>query len=54
MELPRRKPLRLQGYDYSSCGAYFITIYTKDRCESLGQIVGDDAHIVPYTIAICF
>ncbi len=31
MELPKRKPTRLKGYDYSSAGAYFITICTKDR-----------------------
>ncbi len=50
MELPKRKKLRLEGYDYSSCGAYFVTICVKDRCELLGEIiVGDDAHIVPHT-----
>ena len=30
-ELPQRKRLRLQNFDYSSSGAYFITICTKDR-----------------------
>ena len=29
--LPERKRLRLQNFDYSSKGAYFITICTKDR-----------------------
>ena len=29
--LPKRKPLRLNGYDYSSCGAYFITLCVKDK-----------------------
>lgn len=33
MELPRRKPNRLMGYDYAACGAYFITICTKDRWQ---------------------
>jgi len=47
MELPKRKPTRLKGYDYSTPGAYFITICTKDRKELLSKIVGDDAHIVP-------
>ena len=32
-ELPQRKPNRLQGYDYSQNGAYFVTICTKDRSE---------------------
>ena len=28
---PERKPTRVKNYDYSSVGAYFITICTKDR-----------------------
>lgn len=48
MELPKRKKIRLDGYDYSSNGAYFVTICVKDRHELLGEIiVGDDAYIVP-------
>jgi REP element-mobilizing transposase RayT len=31
MELPKRKPNRLPYFDYSTPGAYFITICTKDR-----------------------
>ena len=31
MELPKRKPNRLKFYDYSTPGAYFVTICTKDR-----------------------
>ncbi|MBP3348865.1 MAG: hypothetical protein J6L92_08925, partial [Clostridia bacterium] len=33
-ELPRRKYIRLNDYDYSSPGAYFITICNKDRRNS--------------------
>ncbi|MBR2499711.1 MAG: transposase [Clostridia bacterium] len=40
MELSKRKRTRLKGYDYSSCGAYFITICIKDRKQLLGKIVG--------------
>ena len=29
--LPYRKHTRLKDYDYSTPGAYFITICTKDR-----------------------
>ena len=47
MDLPKRKPTRLKGYDYSTPGAYFITICVKERKELLSKIVGDDAHIVP-------
>ncbi len=31
MNLPKRKPLRLKGYDYSRPGWYFVTICTRDR-----------------------
>ena len=31
MELPKRKPIRLPEHDYSSPGAYFITICTHAR-----------------------
>ncbi|HSB73375.1 MAG TPA: transposase [Candidatus Methylomirabilis sp.] len=30
-EFPRRKSLRLPGYDYGSEGAYFVTVCTKDH-----------------------
>ena len=43
-----RKRLRLGDYDYSTPGAYFITVCTKDKKCILSTIVGDDAHIVPY------
>ena len=46
-ELPKRKNPRLKDYDYSSPGAYFITICTKDKknvfwdgCQP--DIVGED------------
>jgi len=38
--LPVRKPNRLKGYDYASCGLYFITICTKDRECLLWDNVG--------------
>ncbi len=52
-ELPKRKDLRLKQYDYSSAGAYFITICVKDRKQILSDIVApsvgvgahDDPHI---------
>lgn len=49
-EKQNRKRLRLEGYDYSKEGLYFITICTKDRKPVLSTIVGDDALIVPYKI----
>ena len=41
MDLPKRKKNRLQNYDYSSPGAYFITICTDHRKNTLCDIVGD-------------
>ena len=29
--LPKRKPIRIEDYDYSSPGAYFITVCTTNR-----------------------
>ena len=40
MELLKRKPNRLKGYDYSQNGAYFITMCVKDRREMLWNAVG--------------
>ena len=39
-ELPKRKNIRLQGFDYNSNGAYFLTICTLNRNQILSQIVG--------------
>jgi len=36
-ELRRRKPLRLEGYDYDRPGCYFITVCTKDRHNLLWE-----------------
>ncbi len=40
MDLPHRKPTRLPEFDYSSAGAYFITICIQDRKNILAHIVG--------------
>ena len=40
--LPIRKRIRLQGYDYSEGNMYFITICVKDRLEMLGEIIEDN------------
>ncbi len=39
MSLPKRKPRRLPGYDYSTPGVYFVTICTKGRKQVLSQII---------------
>ena len=38
MDRPVRKPIRLEGYDYSTPGAYFITICTRERRCILSKI----------------
>ena len=40
MDLPKRKSTRLKGYDYSTTGAYFVTICTHNRKCILSNIVG--------------
>lgn len=39
-ELPKRKKNRLGNYDYSSCGAYFITVCTRERRNCFWENVG--------------
>lgn len=35
MEHPQRKRLRLESYDYSQPGYYFITICTRERNQEV-------------------
>ncbi len=39
-----RKPNRLQHYDYSRAGYYFLTICTQNRTELFGEIM--DGHMI--------
>ncbi len=49
-EFPKRKAVRLDKYDYSKAGAYFLTICTKDKKPMLSTIsVGDGALDAPKT-----
>ncbi|MBR5473264.1 MAG: transposase [Clostridia bacterium] len=47
MNLPNRKPTRLKDYDYSSEGAYFITICTHNKQKILCDIVGEGLCALP-------
>lgn len=38
-KLPQRKSPRLEGFDYSQNGAYFITICVQNRLNLFGQII---------------
>ena len=39
-ELPQRKRLRLKNFDYSTPGAYFVTVCTHNRKCMLSRVVG--------------
>ena len=39
--LPRRHSIRLKNYDYSSAGAYFVTIVVNHRNSLFGEIVDE-------------
>ena len=40
--LPKRKSTRRKNFDYSSAGAYFVTICVRDRMQILSEIVRTD------------
>lgn len=46
----RRESIRLQGFDYNSAGAYFLTICTKNRQSVLSTVVRGDVLDAPYRI----
>jgi REP element-mobilizing transposase RayT len=41
----RRRSIRLQGYDYSHAGAYFVTLCTQDRECLFGDIVDGEMRL---------
>ena len=43
--LPRRRATRLQGYDYSQSGAYFVTICVQHRQCIFGTIIDGKMHL---------
>lgn len=49
-DLPKRKPTRLKGYDYSVPGMYFLTVCVKDMKQLLGKIVGGGNFDAPQMI----
>ena len=49
MKLPERKIIRLQNYDYSSSGAYFVTICTQNHAQILSNIVGEGSPLPQLT-----
>ena len=49
-ELPKRKSTRLKNYDYSTTGAYFLTICTSERrnyfWDNVGATIGRPQDVV--------
>ncbi len=43
----RRNSMRMQGYDYTQPGAYFVTICTQERIPYFGQVIGKKMHLSP-------
>ncbi len=41
-DIHNRRSVRLQGYNYSCAGSYFVTICVHDRECLFGEVVGDD------------
>ena len=46
MDYEKRKRLRIENYDYSQNGLYFVTICTKNRIPCLSRIIGPEKGIV--------
>ncbi|OGT78741.1 MAG: hypothetical protein A3I78_09965 [Gammaproteobacteria bacterium RIFCSPLOWO2_02_FULL_56_15] len=42
---PKRRSIRLRGYDYSQAGAYFVTICTQHRTCLFGDIVAGEMRL---------
>lgn len=61
MELPKRKTVRLRGFDYRQSGAYFVTICTKSRkcllsnvfaAPTLSTVIGQMKRLVSLRIGV--
>lgn len=51
-EFPKRKNTRAKEFDYSSTGAYFITICTEGRLPVLARIAGGDVPVAPKIVQL--
>lgn len=44
-DIHHRRSIRLRDYDYSTAGAYFVTIYTFERECLLGDVVNGEMRL---------
>jgi REP element-mobilizing transposase RayT len=40
-----RRSIRLQGFDYSQTGAYFVTICTRERACIFGEVIDGEMRL---------
>ncbi len=45
MKRHRPQSMRVQGYDYSQAGAYFVTVCAHDRARLFGEIVDGEMRL---------
>jgi putative transposase len=43
-QIHHRQSIRLQGYDYSQAGVYFVTIVAHQRACLFGEAVNGEMH----------
>ena len=53
LDEPRRRSLRLAGYDYAQEGAYFVTVCTHQRESVLGVIVDERMRLSTIGQIVC-
>jgi len=51
-KIHHRRSIRLQGYDYSQNGAYFITLCAQDRKPIFGKIVNGEMQLSQFGIIV--
>lgn len=44
-DIQQRRSIRLKGYDYSQTGYYFVTICTRNRECTLGNVVDGEMQL---------
>ena len=44
-QLHHRRSIRLEGYDYTQAGGYFVTLVTHKRLRLLGDILDDEVRL---------
>lgn len=51
-KLHHRRSIRLDGYDYTQAGVYFVTICTAERRDILAKIEGCQVRVSRYGVVV--